>query len=83
MVVPSHASVANYEYLSEWIGDDASMQDTGAVLWYVFGLHASPAWRSGRSCRQRGVVLAQARGLHQPEPCLDAAPTEKDEDGLM
>jgi primary-amine oxidase len=54
--------------LTEWIKDDALLEDTDVVLWYVFGIHHIPRVEEWPIMPGRyGFVLAQAVWVLRPE----------------
>jgi primary-amine oxidase len=68
--------------MSDWIKDDASLVDTDVVLWYVFGIHHITRVEEWPIMPVDVVSFwLKPSGFFDRNPSLDAAPTEKGENG--
>jgi primary-amine oxidase len=68
--------------ITEWIKDDASLENTDVVLWYVFGLHHITRVEEWPVMPVDVVSFwLKPSGFFNQNPSLDAAPMERDEDG--
>jgi len=67
--------------LSEWIKDDASLENTDVVLWYVFGIHHITRMEEWPIMAVDTVSFwLKPSAFFDRNPSLDAAPTPKAED---
>jgi primary-amine oxidase len=68
--------------ISEWIKDDASLENADVVLWYVFGIHHITRVEEWPVMPVDVVSFwLKPSGFFNQNPSLDAAPLEQDEDG--
>jgi primary-amine oxidase len=68
--------------ISEWIKDDASLENTDVVLWYVFGIHHITRVEEWPVMPVDVVSFwLKPSGFFNQNPSLDAAPMERGEDG--
>ena len=64
--------------MSEWIKDDASLENTDVVLWYVFGIHHITRVEEWPIMAVDAVSFwLKPSGFFDRNPSLDAAPTTK------
>jgi primary-amine oxidase len=64
--------------MSEWIKDDASLENTDVVLWYVFGIHHITRVEEWPIMAVDTVSFwLKPSGFFDRNPSLDAAPTPK------
>ena len=64
--------------MSEWIKDDASLENTDVVLWYVFGIHHITRVEEWPIMAVDTVSFwLKPSGFFDRNPSLDAAPTTK------
>jgi len=68
--------------ITEWIKDDASLENTDVVLWYVFGIHHITRMEEWPVMPVDVVSFwLKPSGFFNQNPSLDAAPMERGEDG--
>lgn len=68
--------------MSEWIKDDASLENTDVVLWYVFGIHHITRVEEWPIMAVDTVSFwLKPSGFFDRNPSLDAAPTIKADGG--
>ncbi|MBS1694021.1 MAG: primary-amine oxidase [Actinobacteria bacterium] len=68
--------------MSEWIKDDASLENADVVLWYVFGIHHITRVEEWPIMAVDTVSFwLKPSGFFDQNPSLDAAPTRKADGG--
>jgi len=69
--------------ISEWIKDDAPLENTDVVLWYVFGIHHITRMEEWPIMAVDTVSFwLKPSGFFDQNPSIDAAPAPKDEAGV-
>ena len=68
--------------ISEWVKDDAALENTDVVLWYVFGIHHITRVEEWPIMAVDAVSFwLKPSGFFDRNPSLDAAPSPKGEHG--